>query len=328
MSNPEKIERAFFQAEGSEERIEVHFNPESLQFTVSSNLKNQGSGNSTKQYVSESTGKLTMDLVFDSTHSGEDIRQKTTRIAAFMGPLDDEDENVPPVVSFEWGAYQFTGMFESYKETVDYFSADGVPLRASVNLTISGQDRIFVDQSSPAGTPSDDVAATPSAGKGTTDLATKAGNPAAAKEIARSNGIDNMRFPGTASVQLNASASLQGPAGFASAGAGLDLGLGAGLDLGLGAGADLSAGATLGASLSAGVNASDGAFAGLKVSGGSGSTSLKLGSFLKADASASLGVDAGSVELGGSSGLQGSASVKADVGAAGVLKGRIEFDGG
>lgn len=322
MANPEKLERAFFQADGSEEKIEVHFNPESLQFTITSNLKNQGSGNSTKQYVSESTGKLTMDLVFDSTHNGEDIRQKTTKIASFMGPLDSEDENVPPVVNFEWGAYKFTGLFESYKETVDYFSSDGVPLRAAINLTMSGQDKVFVDDSTPTGSPNDDVAAAPNAGKGATDLATKAGNPAAAKDIASKNGLDSMRFPGSASLELNSSASLQGPAGFASAGAGLDL------DFGLDVGIDLSAGASLGASMSAGVSASEGAFSGLQASASGPSTSLKLGGFLKADASASLGLDAGSVGLGGSSGLQGGASLKADVGAAGALKGRIEFDGG
>ena len=320
MSNPEKIERAFFQANGSEEKIEVHFNPESLQFTVSSNLKNQGSGNSTKQYVSESTGKLTMDLIFDSTHNGEDIRRKTTKIAAFMAPLDSDDENVPPVVNFEWGAYKFTGMFESYKETVDYFSSEGVPLRAAMNLTMSGQDKVFVDDSTPAGAPNDDVAAKPGAGKGATDLATKAGNPAAAKDIASKNGLDSMRFPGSAALELNASASLQGPAGFASAGAGLDFGLDAGIDL--------SASASFGSRLSAGVSASKGAFAGLQASAGGGSASLKLGGFRKADPAASLGLDAGSVALGGSSGLQGSASLKADVGAAGALKGRIEFDGG
>ena len=63
MANPEKIERAFFQADYSDEKIEVHFNPESLQFSITNNMENQGSGNSTKQYVSSSTGKLTMDLI-------------------------------------------------------------------------------------------------------------------------------------------------------------------------------------------------------------------------------------------------------------------------
>jgi hypothetical protein len=324
MANPENIERAFFQADGSDEKIEVHFNPESLQFTVTSNLKNQGSGNSTKQYVSESTGKLTMDLIFDSTDSGEDVRGKTTKIAAFMGPLDSEDENAPPAVDFEWGAYKFTGMFESYKETVDYFSSDGVPLRSAINLTMSGQDTVFVDDSTPAGLPNNDVAAAPNAGKGATGLATKAGNPSAAKDIASNNGLDSMRFPGSASLELNASASLQGPAGFASVGGGLDLGLNAGIDAGI----DLSVGASLGGSLSAGVSASEGAFSGLQASASGPSGSLKLGGFLKPDASASLGLDAGSIGLGGSSGLQGGASLKADVGAAGALKGRIEFDGG
>lgn len=322
MANPEKIERAYFQAEGSDEKVEVHFNPESLQFTVTSNLKNQGSGNLTKQYVSESTGKLTMDLIFDSTDNGEDIRRKTTKIAAFMGPLGSEDENVPPVVNFEWGAYKFSGMFETYRETVDYFSSDGVPLRAAINLSMSGQDKVFVDDSTPAGSPNDDVAATPGAGMGATGLATKAGNPAAAKDIASKNGLDSMRFPGSTSLELNASASLQGPAGFASVGGGLDLGLG------LNAGIDLSVGASLGGSLSAGVSASEGAFSGLQANVSGPSASLKLGGFLKTDASASLGLDAGSIGLGGSSGLQGGASLKADVGAAGALKGRIEFDGG
>ncbi|NNE64772.1 MAG: hypothetical protein HKN34_11865, partial [Gammaproteobacteria bacterium] len=86
MANPEKIERAFFQIEGSSEKIEVHFNPETLQFTITNNMRNQGSGNTTKQYVSDSTGKLTLDLIFDSTGSGEDIRLKTVKIAKFMEP--------------------------------------------------------------------------------------------------------------------------------------------------------------------------------------------------------------------------------------------------
>ena len=86
MANPETIERAFFQVEGSSEKIEVHFNPDSLQYTITNNLQNQGSGNSTKQYVSDSTGKLSLALIFDSTGSGEDVRLKTNKIARLMEP--------------------------------------------------------------------------------------------------------------------------------------------------------------------------------------------------------------------------------------------------
>ena len=98
MSNPENIERAFFQVDGSTDKVEVHFNPETLQYTITNNLQNQGGGNATKQYVSDSTGKLTMDLIFDNTSSGEDIRMKSSKIAKLMEPVGAESEKAPPVV--------------------------------------------------------------------------------------------------------------------------------------------------------------------------------------------------------------------------------------
>jgi hypothetical protein len=343
MANPETIERAFFQIEGSTEKVEVHFNPESLQFTITNNLENQGSGNSTKQYVSDSTGKLTMDLIFDNTGIGEDVRLKTVKIAKFMEPSGSGNEKTPPIVNFEWGLYKFKGMVDTYKETIDYFSANGVPLRASVNISMSSQDAVFeggsgdknAGTSDSAGRPNSAVPANPVTSKGLTDLATKAGDPAAAKGIASSNGVENMRFPGDASMEIDGSVALKGPAGFASAGiglnagAGLDIGIGGGLDLGIGGGLDISAGVLVGSSLSAGVSASAGAFAGLQTSSaGSTSATLKLDNFINSDMSGSLGIDAGSVGLGGGAGLQGSASLKAEVGQAGELKSKIEFDGG
>lgn len=338
MANPEKVERAYFQIEGSTEKIEVHFNPESLQYTITNNLQNQGSGNSTKQYVADSTGKLTMDLVFDSTGSGEDIRLKTIKIAKLMEPQGNEGQKAPPVVNFEWGLYKFSGMVESYKETIDYFSANGVPLRAGINLTLSSQDKVFeggsdakkAGTSGEEGKPSSSVPATaPSGGKGTTDLATQGGNPEAAKQIASQNGVESMRFPGSGSLELDASVSLKGPSGFASAGigGGISLGAGGGAGFGLEAGIGVSAGASVGSSLSAGVSASAGAFSGLRAVAETSGPNLSMDKFIDTGGSASLGLDAGSIGLGGSAGLQGSASLKAEVGQPGQLKAKLEFDG-
>lgn len=325
MANPESIERAFFQVEGSQEKLDVHFNPETLQYTITNNLKNQGSGNSTKQYVSDSTGKLTMDLVFDSTTSGEDIRLKTSKVAKLMEPDGQDSEKTPPVVNFEWGLYRFKGMLESYKETIDYFSSDGVPLRSSVNITMSSQDNVFEGGSNAkkaatggsAGLPN---SAIPAVGNNSaTDLATIGGNPGAAKAIASSNGLDSMRFSQGAAIELNSSVSLQGAAGFASAGAGLNVGLDSGLNLSAGTGG----------SLSAGVGASAGAFSGLQsVSENSAASSLRLDKFIAADASSTIGLDSNAVGLGGGISLQGSANFKAEVGSPGELKSAIEFDGG
>ena len=115
----------------------VHFNPASLQYTVSNTLKDQGSGSKKKQYVSQTTAKLTMDLVFDTTDTGEDVRETTDKMAKLLKPHGPSGKQVPPLVEFGWGVYRFTGMVEQYKETLDFFAAGGVPLRAGVNLTLS-----------------------------------------------------------------------------------------------------------------------------------------------------------------------------------------------
>ena len=120
--------------------IPVHFNPVSLQYGISNTLVKKGSGDKTKQVVSSSTATLTLELSFDSTDSGRDVREATGPIARLMRA---EKDNTPPVVLFSWGSFQFQGMLTSYKETLDFFSPEGVPLRAGVSLGMDAQDRIF-----------------------------------------------------------------------------------------------------------------------------------------------------------------------------------------
>lgn len=362
--NTDDIKRAFFKKQGDPDtkKVAVHFNPDSLQYVISNKLDNKGSGNSTKQYVSESTGKLTMDVVFDTTDSGEDVRLQTVKVAKFMEP---DSEKVPPIIVFEWGLYSFTGMLEAYKEIIDFFSSDGVPLRASLNLTLSSQDKVFDggsgDKKSNTGGGLDSPTSIPvnaPPGTGATGLATQGGNPNAARDIAAANGAESMRFPGEGAMELDASIELKGPELFASgglslgAGIGLDggAGLGAGLDGGLNAGigidagvgfdagaslnigasADINLSAGIGGNLSAGVSASSGAFGNLRLpSPSSSGGKLNLNAFIDSDITAGIGLESGAaIGIGGAAALQGSASMKTDVGKPGDLKARIEFSGG
>lgn len=103
----------------SGEPFEVHFNPQTLQYTITNQLANTGSGNSTKQYTGESTGKLTFDLIFDTTDTGEDVRLHTVQVARLMEPGDNQNKT-PPIVEFSWGLYTFSGMVESYRELLDF----------------------------------------------------------------------------------------------------------------------------------------------------------------------------------------------------------------
>lgn len=321
--------------------IKVHFNPVSLQYTVANTLSQQGSGK--KQYVNQSTAKLTMDLVFDTTETGTDVRIATSQIAKLMEPGGKEGDTkraVPDVVNFEWGSFSFKGMVESYKETLDFFAPEGVPLRASVNLTLSKQDKVF-EPDPKMGTQTHEPAvrslgADQDAGRAATD-----GNAAwparAAKEIGALNNLSSLR-ESAGTIALSASVSLSGPVAFASGG----LSLGGGGSLGIGAGASASAGASFGASAgaslsasvggsaSAGVTASAGAFAGLR-----STSDVRAGAALNLDVGAltsraTPGVSATGAALfsvGGQAEAQGSTGATIDVGGSASLRNILQFEG-
>jgi len=142
---------------------------------------------------------------------------------------------------------------------MDFFSANGVPLRAAVSLTMSqpnyqfdqqardGADgRATVDQAFvlPGGNPS--------------ALAAAAGDPFGARGIAQANGLESLRAEAGGAIAVGGGISIGAAAGF-SAGPGAGFGIGVSAGAGLGGG--LSAG--FGGGASAGVGAGAQAFAGL-----------------------------------------------------------------
>ncbi|MCB9765110.1 MAG: hypothetical protein H6739_35380 [Alphaproteobacteria bacterium] len=196
---------------GGAETIEVQFNPERLQTSLSNTLENKGKNSQVKQYVTQSTAKLSMELVFDSTHDGQDVRTQTRRLAALMMPADDKGDDsprkVPPQVTFQWGTFSFRGVVESFRETLELFSADGVPLRAAVSLGLSKQDKAF-DKPGSSGDKKTQQAAkdgtsAPEGPTGIQGLANAAGDPSAARAIAAANGVESLRHPNVDSVVIS-----------------------------------------------------------------------------------------------------------------------------
>ncbi len=202
MSEAVTFARASFERVPKGDRIFVHFNPVSLQYSVANTLENTGEGNDKKQYVAQSTAKLAMDLLFDTTDSGQDVRAVTSKLEAFMEPQNplsaEAKQRVPSIVRFDWGNFAFQGMVESYKETLDFFSAEGVPLRAAVNLSLSRQDQVFNSGagSDPAGAggPGSGVNVSADGDRGATGVATQVGDPDAGRDIAAAAGEENLRF--------------------------------------------------------------------------------------------------------------------------------------
>jgi hypothetical protein len=46
---------------------------------------------------------------------------------------------MPPAVRFVWGSFRFDGMMDSMEESLEFFSSEGIPQRASVTLALSQQ---------------------------------------------------------------------------------------------------------------------------------------------------------------------------------------------
>lgn len=159
----------------------LQFNPETLKVTFANQIQTpSGAGDQTgtpaRQFVGAGTTKLALTLYFDANQppaEGEqavdDVRKLTQKVAFFITPQQEGDSYVPPAVRFVWGSFQFDGLMDGLEETLDFFSSEGKPLRASMSLTLS-QQRItrftFRDTGSGGGGPGGAAGGVPGAGGG------------------------------------------------------------------------------------------------------------------------------------------------------------------
>jgi hypothetical protein len=306
------VERAKFTPFIGEKRgqpIPVQFNPSSLQFTVANSLDPKKKNKAGVQFVSQSTAKLTMDLIFDTTDTGLDVRISTDQISNLYFPYKkknkdkDNGSGYPPLVEFGWGSYTFQGIVEQYKETLDFFSANGVPLRSSINLTLSKSAPVFESTTNRQATVDSDLTPEPvevpgssaaAGGASSFSLAITLGDPRAARSIASLSGSESLRFGGgQAALVVTGSASLSPPVAF-------------------------SAGAGLGMTATAGE-----AFAGLRV--GASATDSRGVTDSQALLPSPGGASGGGFALGGAAQAGAGGSLSADVGASADLSARIGF---
>ena len=136
-----QIELAHFKTLTGSPRVEfdVHFNPESLEYSVANTLKEEGQGAKKKQFIDKSTAKLTMQLVFDTTDSGEDVRTHTDKVAKLLKPVGSGSKQVPPNVEFITMSYSASGDTSTQTiRPVDLSLADPAAARAAVDTHLSG----------------------------------------------------------------------------------------------------------------------------------------------------------------------------------------------
>jgi contractile injection system tube protein len=222
----------------------VQFNPQTLKVNFSNQKAggDQPKGSST-QFVGKGVTKLSLELWFDvalaieqgRVPAGTDVRGLTGEIAYFMAPqtvtVKGKKGLAPPGIRFHWGSFLFEGVMDSMDETLDLFSADGLPLRASVSISVSKQE-IQYDRSKAASlgaaVPGSEPLTVAKAGRSLQQMASDAGT-SNWQGIALANGIENPRILAAgALVNLSADVSVSG-----GAQVGIDVGASAGFSAGV-----------------------------------------------------------------------------------------------
>jgi hypothetical protein len=219
----------------------VQFNPESLKVSFANQLVQPSGagdqrGSPARQFVGAGTTKLALTLWFDvgspqppGATRVDDVRKLTKKVAYYITPKPvqgQRDKFVPPAVRFVWGSFQFDGLMDSLEETLELFSPEGKPLRASLGVSLSQQKIQFAFRDTgsptsagaggPAGapgtpsTPGTEPLAQARAGSTVQGLADAAGL-GDWQSVAAANGIENARLlaPGTL-LNLNAQAAQVG----------------------------------------------------------------------------------------------------------------------
>jgi hypothetical protein len=207
--------------EKPDSRVPVQFNPETLKVSFSNQIvppDKAGTGDKTDtastQFVGKGTTKLTVQLWFDvnavlqEAHAGAtDVRRLTKKVAYFITPQEsstDPTKKVPPAVRFRWGTFQFDGIMDSLEESLEFFSADGKPQRASLSLSLSQQEIqfAFTDPKKlkrgaaglPGGVPGTRPLTQAAAGDTLQGLAGNQGRRDDWQDIAAANDVDNPRL--------------------------------------------------------------------------------------------------------------------------------------
>ncbi len=192
----------------------VQFNPETLKVSFANQVATPSgggdqNGSPARLFVGAGTTKLAAQLWFDvsgeqaSSTKVDDVRRLTQKVAFYITPKKDAQDPkkfVPPAVRFLWGSFQFDGIMESLEESLEFFSSEGKPLRASVSFTLTQQKiTSFVFRNpAPPGTggadPTGTRPLTPApAGSTVQGLAAGQGKGSSWQGIAAANSVENPR---------------------------------------------------------------------------------------------------------------------------------------
>jgi len=121
--------------------IPVMFNPPHYDLSKTNQFAEisvPGLATAVLQFVSGNATNLSMELFFDTTEAGEDVRRLTAPIVTLTEP--DPFSKAPPQLLLLWGSLAFPCVLVGIQQRFDYFNASGLPLRATLRAEFKGHE--------------------------------------------------------------------------------------------------------------------------------------------------------------------------------------------
>jgi LysM repeat protein len=147
MPPPAQLQKAFLETETGT-NIPCMFNPAKFSYTLSNQWQADtvpGRAAPELRFAGGGAGSFDLSLVFDTTNDGTAVTTHTDKIVALMkidttltGYDATRNNGRPPWVRFHWGTqlHSFRAVVSSVSVTYTYFSSDGLPLRANVEMSL------------------------------------------------------------------------------------------------------------------------------------------------------------------------------------------------
>jgi hypothetical protein len=174
--------------------VPLCFNPTEYQITKANTFADvpiPGLETPLIQYIRGGSAMLSVEALVDTSDTLEDVRDRyVNRLRGLMSI--DPKEHAPPIVAFEWGGSVFTGVVENLGITFVLFTADGIPLRAKLALSLK-EYRLAAAQA-PTSSPTVEKSYLVRRGDTLASISNAVyRNPALWRQLAKANGITDPR---------------------------------------------------------------------------------------------------------------------------------------
>lgn len=139
----EKAKFIVLEGKNKFKEIPLQFNPATYSVEENnafSEKKLMGLKGVVNQFTGSKKSDLTLELMFDSTSTGRDVRSLIEPLYQIVNI--DNTLHAPAPCSFVWGTFSFDGVVSSFKKEFTFFFSHGTPARVKVSITLKPYTKV------------------------------------------------------------------------------------------------------------------------------------------------------------------------------------------